>query len=146
MAQFARPDADITDGNWLKSTGGNVDLYTMIDEASFDDADYIESGLAPSADACAVNLGNVEDPIASTGHTVRYRYRKNSAGGSQINLTVELRQGYVSEGTPGTLIHQEVHTNISDTITAGTFTLSAGEADSITNYNDLQLRFVATQV
>lgn len=146
MAQFARPNADVTDGNWTKSTGGNVDLYTMIDEASADDADYIQSGLAPSSDVCVVGLSSVEDPQSSSGHVVRYRYAKDASGGAQIDLTVQLRQGYTSEGAQGTLIHSEAHTNISNTWTAGSFTLNASEADSITNYGSLYLRMVANQV
>jgi len=146
MAQFARPDADIVDGNWVKSTGGNVNLFQMIDETPFDDADYIESGLAPATDAVAVNLSDVTDPVSSINHIVRYRYGKDSAAGAQIDIVVQLRQGYVSEGAQGTLIHAETHTNVSSGFTAGTFTLSGGEADAITNYADLQIRITANQV
>jgi hypothetical protein len=146
MAQFARPDADLVDGAWIKSTGGNVDMYTMIDEAVADDTDYIESEVGPSASACGINLSDVSDPLSATGHVVRYRYKKDAAGGAQIDITVQLRQGYVDEGTQGTLIHSEVHTDVAETWTAGTFTLTAGEANSISDYNDLQLRFVANQI
>jgi len=146
MAQFARPDSDITDGNWVKSTGGNVDLFSMIDEAVADDLDYIESGLAPSTNAVAMHLSDVTDPISSVNHTVRYRYGKDSAAGAQIDIVVQLRQGYTGEGVLGTLIHAETHTNVGAGFTAGTFTLSSGEADSITNYNDLQIRITANQV
>lgn len=146
MPQFARPDADIVDGAWTKSSGGQVDMYTMIDEVSFDDADYVQSESAPASSAFAVNLSNVEDPVSSTGHIIRYRYQKEAAGGAQIDLTVQLRQGYVSEVTQGALIHSEAHTNIGNGWTAGTFTLSGAEADAITDYTDLQLRLVANQV
>lgn len=146
MPQFARPSADSLDGNWTKSSGGNTDMYQMIDEAVVDDADFIQSELTPSSSPCVVALSPVTDPVSSSGHIVRYRYQKDAAGGAQINLVVQLREGYVNEGTPGTLIASATHNNISDTITAGTFTLSGGEADAITDYADLYLRFVATQV
>lgn len=146
MPQFARPNADIVDGSWTKSTGGNVDLFSMIDEVTADDVDFIQSVLAPANDAAAMHLSDVEDPQVSTGHIVRYRYQKDAAAGSQIDLTVHLRQGYISEATQGTLIHSEVHLNIPNGWTAGTFTLSGAEADSITNYNDLQARLNANQV
>ena len=146
MPQFARPNADIVDGNWTKSTGGNVDLFSMIDEVTADDTDFIQSALAPANDAAAMHLSDVEDPQVSTGHIVRYRFKKSAAAGAQIDLIVQLRQGYTAEATQGTLIHAETHANISDVITAGTFTLTAVEADAITNYNDLQVRLNANQV
>lgn len=146
MPQFARPDADITDGAWTKSSGGAGDMYTMIDEAIADDADYVQSEAAPASSAFAVGLGNVEDPVSSTGHIVRYRYQKEAAGGAQIDLIVQLRQGYSGEGAQGSLIHAETHTNIPNGWTAGTFTLAGAEADAITDYADLQLRLVANQV
>lgn len=146
MAQFARPDADVTDGNWIKSTGGNVDLYTMVDESSFSDADYIESGVAPSTDAVVLRLSDVTDPVSSVNHVVRYRYGKDSAAGAQIDIVVQLRQGYVSEGTPGTLIASQTHANVADGFTAGSFTLSGAEADAITDYTDLFIRITANQV
>lgn len=145
MAQFARPDADIVDGAWTKSTGGNTDMYQMIDEVAADDADYIQSELAPANSACGVNLSNVEDPQSSSGHIIRYRYKKDAAGGATIGVTVQLRQGYVSEVAQGVLIHSEVHANVGEVWTAGTFTLSGPEADGITDYTDLQLRFVSNQ-
>src|SRR3990167_7123908 len=114
MPQFARPDADLVDGNWVKSTGGNVDLFSMVDEASFDDADYIESGLAPSSDACALRLSDVEDPQSSSSHVVRWRHGEDGAGGGSW--------------------------------TADSFTLSGAEADAITDYTDLAIRLVASQV
>lgn len=146
MAQFARPSADASVGNWLDDGGGSTSLFAAIDEASPSDVDYIESESAPASSPYACDLGTIEDPQSSSGHIVRYRYQKDASGGAQIDLTVELRQGYVSEGTQGTLIASNSHTNIGNGWTDGSFTLSAVEADSITDYSDLQLRFVADQV
>ena len=146
MAQFGRPSADTTIGTYTDQGGGSTNIYTTIDEVSPSDADYIKSVLAPSSAAYVTKLSTLEDPVSSSGHVVRYRYAKNAAGGAQIDLTVELRQGYVNEGTPGTLIKQWSHTNISETMTTQAQTLSGAEADSITDYTDLYLRFVANQV
>jgi hypothetical protein len=52
----------------------------------------------------------------------------------------------VNEGTPGTQIAQWTHTAIAETITAAAQTLSGAEADAITDYTDLYLRFVGNQV
>jgi hypothetical protein len=147
MAQFGRPSTDTTRDNWEEDDGTTTNIFDQIDESVSDDNDYIRTGLAPTSDVYVTKLTTLEDPVSSTGHTVRYRYRKDTAGGAQIDLTVQLRQGYVNEGTPGTLIAtMGTHTNISDTITAGSYTLSGAEADSITDYTDLYLRFVANQV
>lgn len=146
MAQFARPTGDVTDGNWLNESASAVDMYQSIDEASASDSDYIESGSAPSSDVYVTSLGTVEDPLSSSGHTLRYRYQKDAAAGAQINLTVQLRQGYISEVSLGTLIKEITLTNIGNGWTTGSTTLSGGEADSITDYSDLFLRLVATQV
>jgi hypothetical protein len=92
------------------------------------------------------SLTTIEDPVSSTGHVVRYRYRKSAAAGAAIDLIVQLRQGYTGEGAMGTLIASATHADISDTATSSNFTLSGAEADSITNYADLALRFVFNQV
>jgi len=59
---------------------------------------------------------------------------------------VQLRQGYVNEGTPGTLIAEWTHTNIPSAWTGQAQTLSGGQADAITDYANLFLRFVSNQV
>jgi len=146
MPQFARPNADITDGNWLNDAGSAVDLFASIDEVTPSDTDFIESGLAPSSDAVAMHLSDPEDPQSSTGHIIRWRRGKNTSGGAQIDLTTQLRQGYVSEASQGTLITSQSDANIPDAFTTTSYTLSGAEADSITNYADLQLRIVANQV
>lgn len=146
MAQFGRPSTDTTRDNWEEDDGTTTSIFDQIDETSFDDADYIRTGLVPTADVYVTKLTSVTDPLQSTGHIVRYRYGKDTAGGAQVDITVQLRQGYVNEGSQGTLIHSEVHTNVGVYPIAGSFTLSGGEADSITDYADLFLRIVANQV
>jgi hypothetical protein len=101
--------------------------------------------LAPANDVSCYRLSDVTDPVSSINHTVRFRYRKNAAAGATIGLTVELRQGYVNEGAQGTLIATTTAAGISETFTNGSIALSGGEADSITNYNDLAIRFSANQ-
>ena len=146
MSQFARPSTDTTLGSYTDQVGGGTNIFETIDEVAADDGDYIQSPLAPSSAAYVTKLTSVEDPQSSSGHVVRYRYQKNAAGGAQIDLTVQLRQGYVNEGTPGTLIAEWTHTNIPSSWTAGSQTLSGAQADAITNYGDLFLRFVSNQV
>lgn len=148
MAQFGRPSADTYNTDlYTDQGGGGTNIYTTIDETSASDADYIRSPLGPTSDVYVTALTTLEDPVSSTGHTVRWRYGKDASGGATVNLTVELRQGYVNEGTPGTLIATCLSAGaVPDTFTDGSYTLSAGEADAITNYGSLFLRFVANQV
>lgn len=146
MAQFARPSVDTTRDNWEEDDGTTVDIFDQIDEAAADDADYIRTVLTPTSDVYVCKLSSVSDPLSSINHTVRFRYGKDASGGDQIDLTVQLRQGYVNEGTPGTLIATVATlTDIASGWNAGTYTLSGAEADAITNYGDLYLRFVANK-
>lgn len=146
MAQFGRPNADTRLGNYQDQAAGTTNIYQSIDETSPSDADYITSPSAPSSEVYVCALSTLEDPVSSSGHIQRVRYAKSASGGSQINLTVELRQAYVSEGSQGTQIATHSYTDISSTYTTGSETLTAGEADAITNYGSLFYRFVFTQV
>jgi hypothetical protein len=152
MAQYATPSADIVDGNWVDQGASNVDLYADIAPGTpgsigaGDDATYAESPSAPSAEAAGFDLSTIEDPVSSTGHIMRWRRQKSASGGAQINLTVEVRQTYISEGSQGTLINSFADNNLPAAWATTTDTLTGGEADTITDYADLQVRFVANQV
>jgi hypothetical protein len=145
MSIFSRPDADVTNEGYVNEAAASSGLFASIDEVAADDNDYIVSAAAPTNDVYVCSLSNIADPGVSSGHVVRYRYRKSSAGGASISLVAELRQGYVSEGTQGTLIASAYHSDISSLVSTGQISLSEAEANSITNYNDLFIRFVYNQ-
>jgi len=148
MAQFGRPSADTNnDGAWVDEAAGSVNLWDGIDEVTAEDTLFIESVSAPSAAPYVAALQDIvlEDPVSSSGHIVRYRYQKNASGGATIGLTVELRQGYVSEASQGTLIASSVEADIGNGFVSDSFTLAGGEADAITDYTDLYIRIVANQ-
>jgi hypothetical protein len=131
MAQFGRPDSTIAAGGWT-STGAT--LYEVIDETSASDADYISAG--STATTARIGLSDVTDPVSSTGHTVRYRGQSNGSG-SPERITVELRQGTTLIATVSS----------SYNITRGSpenvsYTLTGTEADAITDYTALELRFI----
>ncbi len=64
MAQFARPDSDVTVDAW-----GTAPLWSKIDEVTPSDADSISSfDFPPAIHECEVGLSNVTDPTSSTGH------------------------------------------------------------------------------
>jgi hypothetical protein len=145
MAQLASPDADVVNQGYTGEDADVTDIFAHIDEAIANDNDYIQSGTAPSSDVYTCHLSDVTDPVSSSDHVIRYRYRKSATSGSQIDLTVQLRQGYVNEGALGTLIKQWTHSDISASPTGASNTLSGGEADAITDYTDLFLRFSFNQ-
>lgn len=147
MGQLARPSADKTDGAWVKSSGGNIDMYTMIDEVEASDIDYVESDAAPADSPVVFKLSTVEDPVIHTGHVLRVRVQKNADVGSEIDATVQLLEGYVSEQEIGTVIKEE--SALFEDVAFGFATveveLTPEEAALITDYSDLYVRIVADQ-
>lgn len=87
MAQFGRPSTDTYNGDgWEEDDGTTAAIWDQIDEVTFDDVDYIRTQLTPTNDAYVTKLTSVEDPLSSTGHTVRFRAAKSAAGGDQIDF------------------------------------------------------------
>lgn len=130
--QTSSPIADNLTGSWH-----DAPLYQKIDEASLDVTDYIESGPSPSVvDISEVQLGAMFDPGLSNDHVVRYAYSKDTLSGDRINLTVRLMQG-------GIEIASWTHTDIPVAIQLASQTLTTVQANSISNYSDLRLRFEA---
>ena len=147
MTQTAQPTLQVTRTNWLDHLGGTSDIYSKVAELLANDSDYIETILDPTAAVYVAKLTSVTDPVSATGHVLRYRYRKNAIDDDVISLLVELRQGYVNESSKGTLIASTTHANLpGDAWTVGALTLSAGEANSITDYANLFVRFEASTV
>lgn len=62
--QHGRPKRDVSAGSWTPSTGS--DLFEMVNEETFDDADYITSAASPSADTVALELTGLNRPVAGT--------------------------------------------------------------------------------
>jgi ethanolamine ammonia-lyase large subunit len=132
----------------MDEAAGVASIFTHINESSANDTNFVKTQLTPTSDVYVTKLTSVSDPVSSANHIVRFRYRKESTGGEQIDLTVQLRQGYTNEGAQGTLI-ATVATLVDIAGSAWTqvaYTLAGGEADAITNYGDLYLRFVGNKV
>ena len=116
-------------------------------EVAQDDADYVMTQLTPTSDVYVTKLTTLEDPLSSINHVVRFRYSKSAAGGDVLDLNpIQLRLNYTSEATMGTLISTVAQlVAITSVWTAGSTTLLAAEADAITDYSKLYLRFVANK-
>ena len=147
MPQFARPDNDFNNPDGFTDQGGGaVNIYQTIDEAGADDADFIRSVVTPTSDVYVARLSDVTDPALSTGHIMRMRTSADQDAQETIDFTQQLRQGYVSEVTPGTLIASQARNGVTSTTwTTSTYTLSAAEADAITDYTALFYRFVVNK-
>lgn len=125
------PTSDITLGAWTPSTGSN--LFSMINELVVDDTDYDSSSRNPINDTMEIAFGAVASNSVA-GITIRY---KIGAENFTSDLTVGLYSG-------ATLIKLWTHTGmLAGVLTMFVQTLSAAEEASITDRNDLRLRFVA---
>lgn len=141
-AQFGKPDADIDAGVWVTTP-----LWSKLDDGSTGDDVYASGDGSPvNTEPFSVQISNIGDPTVSTGHVLRAQWSKETTAGADYQGTLELRQGFVSEASPGTLIATLTGTVISGTTdVTDTYTLSAAEADAITDYSDLQLRAFAVK-
>jgi len=150
MAQYALPDSDVSELNWVQGAGdGDGDHFDELDEgfgagrgsgAGPDDATtYWNNNVANNTDPIRSTLSNVSDPSSSTGHILRSRGRKNAAAGKQYDHTQTLFQS-------STTIAASTLVNITEVFTTITYTLTSGEADSITDYTLLEVSYFSTPV
>ena len=137
MAQFGRPISDVSTGSWTTTP-----LYSDIDEASASETDYVSSSADPSSDTFEVALtSSLSDPASSSSHTFRFRHELTESGGGSgttNDLTVSL-----IENT--TVIASTTVNPVKNVWNSASYTLTSGEADNITDYTDLRLRFVANK-
>lgn len=137
--QTLRPLTDITVDagyNAVPSVGTGVALASRIGEGARDDASYIESASNPTADVYETRLGAGLDPLSSADHKVSVVL--STAGGAvSSTFVVALVQGTTVKAT-------RTYTDVPETPTLYEFTLTTPEADSITDYSDLRLRFTIT--
>lgn len=133
MAQFARPISDIT-------TTEIVGSYTAIDEVTSDTADYLTSNDNTDATYECL-LSPLTDPLTDTFHYVRFTYAKAdtnvapSTTGNTQTMSIYLYQG-------ATLIATCRNNATLGAWTTGSYWLTGAEADAITDYSDLRIRFV----
>ncbi len=139
MAQFARPVGDLDNtGVWTTEP-----LWSDIDDGASPDGTVVVSDSNPTtAEPFTVDLATITDPAVSAGHVLRIRWAKNSTGAGNKTIRIELREGYVNEGSQGTLIATDDYTINSTTLRTDATTLAGAEADAITDYADLQIRIM----
>jgi hypothetical protein len=139
--QAAYPASDVTDGTWTNQAGSATNLFASIDEPDTpSDTDYIQSVANPTAELAELGLASLPDPQASDNHSIIVRAFVDALTGGDVSLTTELRQGASALSTPASWID-----TLTDVPTNFSHALSAAQADAITNYGDLRLRFTADQ-
>ena len=128
LNQTLEPVSDISAGTWAPNVGAT--LFGTIDEATLDETDYNHTN-DPAGGSFQVALQAGSDPYVSTGHIVSYEIAASTG-----SMTVRLMQGAVE-------IASWVHNPAPTVQTVFNQTLSAGQADSITDYTNLRLIFEA---
>jgi hypothetical protein len=137
MAQFARPDSDISAGLWA-AIGGPSTLWECLDETSPNDGtDYIES-LNGDNTTCEIGLSDVTDPAVGTGHTIRFQIQGTGSGGPE-RCELQLFDGVTQIATTGNQTSRGAWA-------LKEYLLSAAEADAITDYTDLRLKIISSSL
>jgi hypothetical protein len=108
----------------------SANLYSTLDEASADEADYIQ---ATTTGACEIAISN---PTGGTGTTQTVSYRIGGDG----NMTVSL----IQIGTPDIEIAAWSHTPVPASPTTYNQELTAPQKALITDYAALKLKFNKT--
>lgn len=92
MPEPTVPAVDVATNGWTTDTGATTALYAAIDEDVASDTDYVQSPVGPTTiQYYETAFGAHVDPGLSSGHVLRYRYRKSVASGN-LDLTVALQQ------------------------------------------------------
>jgi len=140
---FARPDSSTL--LWSVAVGlppcSTLSPHLCVDEPRRDDSDFIRSvrlgnGVTQTQ---TMTLSNIPDPFQSTGHVLSYTIREGNQGTNPVGFSIALRE---SQRTIATFTHAQ-GTLSPSTFTLFQQTLTNTQADSITNYNNLELTLTA---
>ena len=123
MTQIAQPESDTFVDDWDHNLGQGVDdlfaaiRITPLDDdpdppTAFIDETFIVSETEPMNDVYVTKLEEIINPKELGDWVVKFRAQKMNNTGVNLDLTVQLRQGYVSEADQGELIHEEIFENI----------------------------------
>jgi hypothetical protein len=130
---YLRPIADITDGTWTTQSGG-TELYSVLDEATQDDADYARSPVNAVDESFDVNLGQIS--IAQSLATVRFSIGKTEDNDVPVDIKVTLLQG-------ATTIASWTYEDVAYGFALKTETLSSGQLAALQTGVDIILRVTA---
>lgn len=130
MTQHLRPISTISAGAWTASA---TTLHGDTDEgmdSPDDDGSYAEVDV--DASDMELLLAPGVDPVSADAHQLQWRARRKYPWIQPAELTVSLYQGAALIAT-STSYHVQTYSD-------GTYTLSAAEANAISDYTDLRIR------
>jgi len=140
MVQIARPDSDISTGGWEpQGSAAETTLWESLDEVSANDGtDYIEA-LNGENITCEVGVdSSITDPGGNTGYVLRCRMQGNGSGGPE-RVSIALFEGATQRAISGNFASRAAWADKS-------YTLTAGEADSITAFTDLRVKLTSSNL
>lgn len=133
------PDGDTgQSGSWKREDESSTNLYASIDEDTVSDSDYVYHATVAGTEYFEVSLSNPGGASIGAGDVMIYWRGKRMSGGDTVTMRVQLR-----EGTTTIAQSDEVFTGENITYS---YTLSSGEKSSITDWNNLRLRFIVQGV
>ena len=126
---YSRPNSDVTT-QWTPSTAGPH--YSLINETTYDDANYIYATAASQTDE--VGLQAMSTPTAGTNVLINYRVQGITGGGK---VTVSLYTGT-------TLVKADV-TKTANSVTTEQMVVTSAEWGAVSvNWSNMRLRFVSS--
>lgn len=141
MAQFARPDSDVSTGGWEpQGSTAETTLWESLDEvgAANDGVDYIEA-LNGENITCEVGLdSSITDPGGNTGYFLRMTIQGTGSGGPE-RCMVNLFEGAIERASSGNFTSRGAWAEQS-------YELTTAEADSITAFTDLRLKIISSNL
>ena len=142
MTQYALPDGDSEVFNWAQAAGdGDGDTFDELDEgfgagrgsgSGPDDATTYWETTNEVTNGLRTRLETVTDPETSDGHIYRTRNCKDSSGGRQLDVETRFYGPL--------LVNTEDFPNIDEVWTTRGDTLTAAEANALTDYSLLLIR------
>lgn len=134
MVQTAKPTSDDSNSGWLNSNENTTDVWSYVDGTAPDTGTYMHSDSSPtSSELILFGIQSLTDPAVSTGHVLRPYLAKDATGGKDITFTIQLLEGASIRKSYTAVPTSTSYAQFSST-------LSAAEADAITDYTSLQIR------
>ena len=124
MTQIAQPESDTLVDDWDNHLGDGIALFASLritplgddpdPPTAFIDDTFIVSETEPSGDVYVTKLEEVVNPESVfESWILKFRAEKMIDDATQLDLRVQLREGYVDETDQGELIFEELFESIA---------------------------------
>lgn len=133
--QYLAPVSDVSCSGWLREPYATTNMYLNIDEGSADGGTtYIWISGTTATASCEVKMGPALDPVSNTQHWIAADFFVTTSGSCGTTVNLDLMQGT-------TVIATHSVTSPAGWGTWSGVQLTTTQADSISDYGDLRLRF-----